>query len=878
MSDPFWSSDPVIKPAQGRPRFWEKEANPEPWKGDPIVKPAASADPWEAFPRVKPDPWEAFPRVPPPPPGFVLDAPPPGVKLVPVDHDPFATVPQDSGSGPLVVTVTPHRNGAPKLVPVDHDPFAAQPVDERGNRLPPLPEGFVLDKPAEGPWTKYQKQAEPEGPWTKYQRKSEAPWEGDPIIKPANPKAGVIPDVAKSAGSGLVRGATGVLGLPELAARGINYVSDTIAERGADAINGIARQFGHEGNLVSRPDLSAIQGKGPASALSTESMNAAIDSATGLPVTSYKPQTVAGEYARTVGEFAPGLALPGGPVAKVVGGVLAPAVATETAGQAARRVAPELEAAVRAGTAVVSGVGFGAAASRLGTAQSALAASMRGVDDATITAAGQLMQAAHARGVALTWPEAVAQATNGGATGLTNMQRVVEGSQGGAGVMGPFMAQRPAQIERAARGAFDTVAPQSPAPSTLGPAIGEAAERTAADARAIRTNAVRPAYEAAANDVVPADRVNAVIAQLDEIIASDATGQLSGPAQQMRAQLIERPAIPGSPASRTPVTDVRTGKVIRYETTPAVEATPAVPRTNVGQLDEVYGSARDQFMGAAPVGQTGTEARANRLAGQAVSALDTELQAASPALRQGREQYQALTRQFIDPLLAGPIGKLAKRDIRTQEVINVLFPKNPLPGSAPEIIRAVGNLAERAPGPARMIVRAHMESVFNETARALQSGASQYSGAGFAAALRGNSQQAENLAAAIQGVAGPQVLQGFDEFLNIVSATGQRQRIGSQTAFNQEAQDTLRKGGALGELANTAATAGIKLPAKIKETYERWRLGKNTEQIARLITDPGALEMFRRLARVAPGSSQAQAMAARLTSMATSANTASQSR
>lgn len=883
MSDPFWSADPIIKPAQGRRRFWEKDPaaasalDAEPWKNDPIVKPAPTARgamPWDNDPIVTPAPKAKSAMATfeiQGPDGKIFEVQAPDQASAVAGYKKF-TAQQPSGKDdpwaafPIVEDAKKDPWDAFPRVPPLPDGFVLDPpakgsaalppgfqlIDEKGNPIPPppLPEGFVLDTPAEGPWTKYQSQSEP----------------------------AVLPDVAKSAGSGLVRGATGVLGLPELASRGINYVSDTIVERGADAINGIARQFGRQGDLVSRPDLSAIQGKTPASALSTETMNTAIDSATGLPVTSYKPQTVAGEYARTVGEFAPGMLTPGGPIAKVVGGVLAPAAVTETAGQAARRIAPEIEGAVRAGTAVVSGVGFGAAASRLGTAQSALAGSMRGVDDATVMAAGQLMQQAQSRGVALTWPEAVAQASGGGATGMTNMQRVVEGSQGGAGVMGPFMAQRPGQIDRAAREAFDTVGPQSQAPSTLGPAIGTAAEQTAADARAIRTNTVRPAYEAAANDVVPADRVNAVIAQLDEIIANDATGQLSGPAQQMRAQLIERPATPGTPASRAPVTDPRTGKVIRYETTPAVEGTPAVPRTNVGQLDEVYGSARDQFTGPAPVGQTGTQARANRLAGQAVSALDSELQAASPALTQGRQQYQALTREFIDPLMQGPIGKLASRDTTTREAINVLFPANPLPGSAPEIIRTVGHLAQRAPGVARQIVRAHMESVFNETSRALQSGASQYSGAGFAAALRGNTQQAENLAAAIQGVAGPQVLQGFDEFLNIVSATGQRQRIGSQTAFNQEAQDTLRKGGAIGELANTVATAGIKLPAKIKETYERWRLGQNTGQIAQLMTDPSALEMFRRLARVAPGSNQAQAMAARQTAMASSANTASQPR
>lgn len=686
-----------------------------------------------------------------------------------------------------------------------------------------------------GPWEKFQPAVQEEGPWSKFAAAAEpeptSTWD---TVK------NTAADMAQALPTGIIKGAIGMVGLPGVAA---DYLG-----RGADA----AAEF-----ITGTPVPQKIRENTPAQSVSPARLTQDFEALTGK---LYQPQTLAGEYAQTVGEFLPGA----GRRALAFG--VAPAIVSETAGQLTKGSAIEPYAR---GVAAVATGGLAALATRPATAQAAIAGGMRGIDDATVTAAGQIMQQAQARGVALTWPEAIAQASNGGGKGLTNLQRVVEGSQGGGDTMGTFMARRPAQMEAAGRQAFDAITPPSPAPSTIGPAIGQAAEQTAADARAIRTQAVNPAYRAAANDVVPAERVNAVIAQLDDIIANDATGQLSAPAQQMRAQLIERQGVAGTPATRTPVTDPRTGRIIRYEATPAVEATPPVPRTNVGQLDEVYGSARDQFTGPAPLGQTGTEARANRLAGQAVTALDTELQAASPALQQGRQQYQAITRQFIDPLLQGPIGKLADRDITTRKAIEVLFPTNPLPGSAPEIINAVGNLAQRNPIAARQIVRAHVESVFNEATQQLQTGANQFGGAGFAAVLRGNTQQAENLAAAIQGVGGPQVLQGFDEFLNVLSATGQRQRIGSQTAFNQEAQAVLKGGGAIGEAANAVATAGIKLPGRVKEAYEQWRLGQNTQQIARLFTDPNALGMFRRLAAAAPGSNQAQAIAARLAVMAT---------
>lgn len=763
-------------------------------------------------------------------------------RLVPVDHDPFADTPQDTGSGPLVLTVAPNRKATDlRLMPVDHDPFAE-----------PTPSSIEIPS--------YDAMGNPTGGTERV--------EGRPARFSGGPPS-VIGDVAKSAGSGLVRGVTGIAGLVGDAADYLGKRADAAAPY---VVSGINRAFGtsFDENAVNLPNPVA-------EAIGSDSINRAIDTVTGAPVTTYKPQTTAGEYARTIGEFAPGLAMPGGPVARVVGNVLAPAVTSETLGQAARRFAPSLEPAARVVGTLGAG-GVAALASRPSTAEAAIAAGMRGIDDAAVSTAARLMREAHARGISLTWPEALAQATNGGAKGLTNMQRVVEGSQGGGDIMGNVMARRPGQIEAAARREFDAISPPLREPHTIGPAIGEAAQATARDARAIRSAQTRPFYTAAAADEVPVADIQAVITQLDSIIARAGTPELAGPAQQLRDRLIARQATPGAPATRTPVTDPNTGRVIRYDSTPATPGTPEIPHTNVGRLDEVYGSARDQFTGPAPIGQTGTEARAARYAAEALEPLDNALQNASPALARGREVHQEVTRQFIDPLMQGTIGKLAKRDATTREAISALFPTNPLPGSAPEIVRTVGNLADRNPWAARQLVRAHVESVFNEATQALQSGANQFGGAGFAAVLRGNTQQAENLAAAIQGVAGPQALQGFDQFLDILSATGQRQRIGSQTAFNSEVQDVLRRGGALGEAANAVATGGVKLPGRIKDAYEQWRLGRNTEQIARLFTDPEAINMFRALGRAAPGSSSADAIAMRLTNIALQGRSAVQPR
>lgn len=74
---------------------------------------------------------------------------------------------------------------------------------------------------------------------------------------------------------------------------------------------------------------------------------------------AYEPQTVAGEYAQTAGEFLPGAVFtPGGLLARLGYGVAAPALTSETAGQVASALdaGPTVEAAARLAGAVAGPV------------------------------------------------------------------------------------------------------------------------------------------------------------------------------------------------------------------------------------------------------------------------------------------------------------------------------------------------------------------------------------------------------------------------------------------------------------------------------------------------------------------------------------------
>jgi hypothetical protein len=290
-----------------------------------------------------------------------------------------------------------------------------------------------------------------------------------------------------------------------------------------------------------------------------------------------------------------------------------------------------------------------------------------------------------------------------------------------------------------------------------------------------------------------------------------------------------------------------------------------LPEDSVGFLNEVK-KFLDQASTNAASGMTGRQ-NMQRSAGYGMDASA----AREAGVRASRDYETALTiesegrRRFLDPLLQGPIGKLADRDITTRQAIDALFPTNPLPNSAGEIDTAVRALSRRNPTAARDLVRAHVESVFNEATQNLTGGPNQFGGAKFAAALRGNPQQAANIEAAVRALPnGDQVWAGFDRFLQVIEATGTRQRIGSQTSFNTELLADLRRGTPLQEAGTAVATIGFKYPQKVKDTLERWRLGRGVGEIAHLLTSPEAAQRFRQIANMPVRSREAAIIATRL--------------
>lgn len=635
----------------------------------------------------------------------------------------------------------------------------------------------------------------------------------DDLIAPESTGAKVgryAEDVGRSVVSGLDKGVAGLAGLPaDIAgwiANGADYVTSRVTGRPQEEI----AQEADARALIPRSALEPYTG-------------AALHKNSGL---AYDPQTTAGKYAETAASFVPAAVLGPGSAARnaVTWGVI-PGLASETAGQATQGTG--LEPYARVGAAIGAG-GAASLLSRPGSAAQAIRQQLpEGITPQHVNAAEQLMQDAAQRGIQLTWPEALSQVA--GRPVMSNLMRHLEAAPQTEGRMAEFYGARPQQVENAARPAFDRLAPVNNNPSSIGPAVGQEAEGFVDNVRQSINRLSEPSYQAA-------------------------EGVLLNPQQMAQVR-----AIPGYAEAAAAVRNEP--QLNRYVS--------HLPENSVGFLNEVKKQLDQSATNArAPISPRGAP-NAQIAAGytQDAAAVRQAGVNASPDYARALAIQEQGRAQFLDPILQGPIGQLAKRDLTTQNAINALFPQRPVANSAAEIADSVGALAQRSPRVASDLVRAHVETAFNTYARGLQTGANQAGGAKFANQLAGNAQQRANLQAAVEALPnGAERWRGFNRLLEILEATGTRQNVGSRTAYNEQFLRDASMSGVAGETMKAAGQNPLGILSGLADKYERYRLGQNLNELADILTRPGAANQLRAIARMNPNSPAARNTAYRLLS------------
>jgi len=163
------------------------------------------------------------------------------------------------------------------------------------------------------------------GPWEKYASAPSGPWDRYASAQPdeKNEDSGfwdTASDLAKSAGSGVLRGVTNVLDTPAM-------VGQLAQGLGTAAYEKVTGNKPNEDFMRGMNAPILPLGIDPRETYARDAVTAAAPGAV-----DYDPKTTSGEYTQTGTEFATGAAIAGGPRAIVRYGLM-PGIASETAGQ-----------------------------------------------------------------------------------------------------------------------------------------------------------------------------------------------------------------------------------------------------------------------------------------------------------------------------------------------------------------------------------------------------------------------------------------------------------------------------------------------------------------------------------------------------------------
>lgn len=668
-----------------------------------------------------------------------------------------------------------------QMVPVDYDPFSASPDAGQGGAAPSL-----------------------------------VPVDHDPFAHP-----GAVEDVAKSVASKGAQGLISRSGIFGDASRGLDYGMAWLAAHGADKLgllpkgksaDDLIQSMTSDYEAAAKKDAQnpTVMGRvesafGP----TTKQLTTGLENAAGSKF--YQPQTPEGKYAGNVAQFLTAGVNKGDSAKSVITNAVIPGVASEAAGQATE--GSKWEPAARLAAAVLSS-GAANYATGPSTVDKMTASATRGASDADITAATQLMRDAQGRGVQLTWPEALQQVTNS-ATQAGRLQRIVEGTPEGGGIIAPAMAQRPQQVGQAVNATLDRIAP------VTGPTQTATRAQNAAQGGIDRTNqainaAESPYYQAANTKTVPPQDLH--------FISQD-------PAFQTALQNVRGDAIRNKDIASFGANEVPTLIAVRKE----------LARMEQNALSPGAGMNPDRELarGITPIRDR----------------LDQIITTHAPEYGQALGVGAGLREQVLDPLKRGPVGQIAQSENLPGQ-IGALFPAKPMEGTAGETSRAVQILNSQDATAAPALARQHLASTYAEAAQNNIPGANQWGGAKWAAQVAGNPLQRQTLDAGLSALPnGAQVAPDVRGLLQVLEATGKREAAGSKTAFNASDLKDMGSAGLLASVVDSAKT-GTPLPllSKLKDGFDRARLGARSEEVARgLLADPEeAARIIRQARKAAP--------------------------
>jgi hypothetical protein len=422
-----------------------------------------------------------------------------------------------------------------------------------------------------------------------------------------------------------------------------------------------------------------------------------------------------------------------------------------------------------------------------------------------------LQQEGYKLGMPITGPEAIAQVT--GNKGLTTTQRFLEQAPASQGTMSQFMANRPAGVQKGFNVTVEGISPNAPTSATPFN-LQTAGKEVVGGAKSNLTKSVDPFYRESFKEmgVLPESEItalksaprvgNAVADAIDHVTSNAYTG------------------VKGlSPND------------------------PKVLNAAKIYLDAQYKNFSKTMSNSEDATKAGVAFGASR-------ELDNYLSAKSPSYAQGSKNFEIAKKTQIGPLERSPVGQIAEGNVGGE----ILMPAKPVALYPEDIKRTADLLRRKNPEALPDWTRQQLESTFNETTQKLASGDNQFGGPKFAATIAGNKQQRDNLRTLVTETGGMQAWQGFEKFLDVAEAQGQRMPANSATAFNEMVKN---------ELGSGIVSKGLTMfkPSNLVNWAENMQLGRNSDMLAKMLTDPDSVAKLQELARTGPRSAKAQVLA-----------------
>lgn len=280
------------------------------------------------------------------------------------------------------------------------------------------------------------------------------------------------------------------------------------------------------------------------------------------------------------------------------------------------------------------------------------------------------------------------------------------------------------------------------------------------------------------------------------------------------------------------------------------------PITLPSQLESVYKANRDKTqLGLNPTPEQRTTAGVIK---NHLNNLDDLIQDVSPAIKNARQIYSQLSTELVDPLLKGPIGKIAGRGANdqteavTSRAMGELSGKNATPQRIGFIADQLGK-SDKTAFP--NLVRSYLEDKLNSSLKSQRGQTLTTTGTTLRDSLEGTPREAANVRAMIQKTAEAQgqdptaVYQGFGRFLDVLDATGKlAMPKTTQPTSTAEQAATIGLDAAPAALIHGPAGVTAAIVSALRDMSRRGTYRK----LATVMTSPTAVDDMRHLASLAP--------------------------